>query len=573
MKKTFRMTVATSLISVMLGVPGAAVFAASDVGATSVSAPQAAVYALSEQLKVEMKSVLNERQSGGSRVGVVLRLSNTGSAATRLADYELLVRTRDGAEYALEPSAANAKSVQPKTSAELSFLAEIDRTDGVELAEVLLKEVDYYVYPKKETLLLSIPVVSRPWNGSEGVAAADPSVTQAWGESFSFPTQQSPITYKPVSVRKDATDKGAVYVVQLLASNPTDRREPVPDFAVDGRSANKVFAGSRVEQGPLALEAKEDTYIHYAIPTDTDTILTGFNVLTAETFLGAAGSAPVSYKVGRLRIDWSPGSESGSYPAYTFGNVIETDANNTLIHPDLRLSLVELPISDNAEEGSRTVTATFVLTNNGDSPIPIPVFQTSLLSSGGYRYDGSRQTAGGAPLLPKESVPIHYAFTLPVAETGQGLVLKIEDAVTAAPYKTTIAGYRLDAVPYEKRDQFAVYPFRLGVRTTSTNFVFNPQTMEYAYIGNYDLSIEREPGVRVDAAFPSLLFELYDGSDRLVASSTNPLAGAGRLVAGSNKIRFAGTTQNFDYPLTLKIYETFPTEAGQSKRLLTQMEQ
>ncbi|MEF3302062.1 hypothetical protein [Paenibacillus sp. GYB003] len=574
MKKTFRITVAASLISAMLGVHGMTAFASAEAGAVAATAMPEAVYALSDQLQVELKSVLNERTSAGNRIGTVLRITNTGSAVKRLADYELLVRTQDGAEYSLQPSAANAKAVQPKTSAELSFLTSIDRTDGVDIIEVLLKEVDYYVYPKKETLLISIPIVSRPWNGSEGAVAVDPSVSQAWGASFSFPSLRSPISYKPVGIRKEMTDKGTVYVVQLLASNTADHREPVPDFAIDGRSGSKVFAGSRVEQEPIALEAQEETYIHYAIPTDTDTVLTGLNVLTTETFVGSAGSAPVSYKVGRLHIDLSAASGgSGSYPTYSFGDKIELDAKNQLIHPDLKLSLVGLPINDNAEEGTKTVTATFLLTNNGDSPIPIPVFQTGLVSSDGYRYDGSRQSAGGTPLLPQESVTINYSFALPATETGQGLVLEIEDAVTTAPYKTTIAAIRTEAVPYERQDSFTVYPFKLSVKSNSTNFIFNPQTLEYSYVGNYNITIERDPGVRVDQSFPVLLFELHDGSDRLVASSTAPLTGMGRLVSGINKIRFTGTTQSFDYPLTLNIYEVFKTDSGESKRLLTQMEQ
>ncbi|MDF2659563.1 MAG: hypothetical protein K0Q94_2354 [Paenibacillus sp.] len=573
MKKTFRITIAASLLTAMLSVPGMTAFASAEAGAATASAQPAAVYALAEQLQVELKSALNERLTGGNRIGIVLRANNTGDTVKRLADYELLVRMRDGTEYALQPSAANAKAVQPKTSADLGYLATIDRTDDAEITEVLLKEVDYYVYPKKETLLLSIPIVSRPWNGSEGAVAIDPTVSQAWEEAFSFPSLQSPISYKPVSIRKDMTEKGTVYVVQLLAANTADYRVLVPDFTIDGRSDSKVFAGSRVEQEPVALEAKEEKYIHYAIPTDTDTILSGLNVLTTESFLGAAGSDPVSYKVGRLHVQLSASPGSGSYPTYTFGDKIELDAKNKLIHPDLQLSLVGLPINDNTEEGTKTVTATFLLTNNGDSPIPIPVFQSGLLSSDGFHYDGSRQTAGGTPLLPKESVTVNYSFTLPATETGQGLVLKIEDAVTTAPYKSTIAAYQVEAVPYETQDQFNLYPFRIGVKSNSTNFIFNPQTMEYSYMGNYDLTIEREPGVRVDQTFPALLFELHDGSDRLVASSTNPLTGTGRLVSGINKIRFTGTTQSFDYPLTLKIYEVFKTETGESKRLLTQMEQ
>lgn len=573
MKKTFRITVAASLLSAMLSVPGMTVIAAAEAGSAAASAQPAAVYALNGQLQVEMKSVLNERLTGGNRIGIVLRVYNNGDSVNRLSDYEVLVRTQDGTEYILQPSAANVKAVQPKTSAELSYMATIDRASGVEITDVLLKEVDYYVYPKKETQLLTIPIVSRPWNGSEGTAAIDKSVLQAWEASFSFPSLKSPISYKPVSIRKDRTDKGTVYVVQLLATNTADHRELVPDFTIDGRSGSKVHAGNRVEQEPIALEAKEEKYIHYAIPADTDTILSGLNVLTTETFVGAAGSTPVSYKVGRLHIELSAASGSGSYPVYTFGNQIELDAKNKLIHPDLQLTIIGLPINDNIEEGNKTVTATFLLTNNGDSPIPIPVFQTGLLSSDGFHYDGSRQSAGGTPLLPKESVTVNYSFTLPASETGQDLVLKIEDAVTTAPYKSTIAAYRIEAVPYETRDQFNVYPFRLSVKSNSTSFLFNSQTLEYSYIGSYDLKIEREPGVRVDQAFPVLLFELHDGNDRLVASSTNPLTGTGRLVSGINKIRFTGTTQNFDYPLTLKIYEVFQTDTGESKRLLTEMEQ
>ncbi|RKN84857.1 hypothetical protein [Paenibacillus ginsengarvi] len=573
MKKTLRIAVTATLFSAMLGTSGMNVFAAADAGAVNTSTPIEEVYALQDQLQAELKSVLNERTAGGSRVGVVLRMTNTGAAVKRLADYELLVRTSDGAEYPVQPSAANAKAIQPKTSAELSFLTDIERPDGVQIAEVLLKEVDYYTYPKTETLVLSIPIVSRPWNGSEG-AAADASVSQAWGMPFSFPSLQSPVSYKPVSISHETTtDKGTVYVVQLLASNTADHRVQLPDFTIDGRSSSKVFAGSRIEQEAISLEANEEAYVHYAISVDTDTVLTGLNVLTTEAFAAAPGSAPVTYKVGRLQIDLAASSESGAIPSYTLGTPMKLDAKSKWMHPDLQLSLVGLPIGDNEEEGTRTVTATFLITNDGNNPIPIPVFQTALLGSGGSRYDGSRQAAGGTPLLPQESVTVNYSFTLPASESGSDLVLNIEDPVTAAPYKTTIGAYRVDAVPYETLDSFTVYPFKIGVKSNSTSFLFNQQTLEYSYVGSYDLTIEREPGVRVDSEFPALLFELHDGSGRLVASSTNPLTGTGRLANGNNKIRFTGTTQNFDYPLTLHIYEVFKTDTGESKRLLTKMVQ
>lgn len=576
LRKTFRITVAASLLSAMLGAPGMGALAAAEADSPAASAwttaqPEVA-YALSEQLQVEVKSVLNERVSGGNRVGVVLRIANTGDEVKRLTDYELLVRLADGTEYALQPSAANSRVVQAKTSAELSFLTTIERPDRVEIAEAQLKEVDYYVYPKKETLLLSIPLASRPWNGSEG-ALAEPSASQAWEETFSFPALQSPITYTPIGIRKEATGTGTVYIVQLLAANPTDNRELVPDFAVDGRGGGKVFAGSRVEQGPIMLEAKEEKYIHYAIATDTNTVLSGLNVLTSETFIGPAGSAPVSYNVGRLQIELSAASGSVQAQPYTIGEPMTLDARNDLIHPDLQLALVGLPIDDNTEEGNKTVTATFLLTNNGDGPIPIPVFQTGMLGSDGFRYDGRRQAATGAPLLPQESVTIRYSLSLPTSESGQNLVLTIEDAVTTAPYKSTIAAYRVEAAETEAGDSFTVHPFRISVKSNSTNFMFNAQTLEYSYVGSYDLAIERDPGVRADLSFPTLLFELHDASGRPVATGTGGLVGTGRLLSGMNKIRFAGTTENFNYPLTLHIYEVFATDAGESKQLLAKLKQ
>ncbi|MEK8129787.1 hypothetical protein WMW72_17915 [Paenibacillus filicis] len=577
MNRKLKVTTASIAISVSLLGAGLSAYAAdapAEASVPEVAAPAVISYKLTDLLDVEIKGALNERVDGGTRLGVIVRMTNHAAGITRVPDYEVRVQTKEGVEYTLKPSAANARSLQPKATTELSYLAVIDRTDEVSLAQVNWTDVDYYVYPKKETPIISVPIQGDAWKGSD-TAITDPTAVKKWSESFKIPGIISPVQYTPVAINKESTEKGTVYVVQLLAYNPTDKRETLPAFGIDGKGGGKVFTGARVEKDAIVLEPKAEKYVHYAIPTDQDTVLQSLNVLTPESFAeaGAAGVTVTTFKVGRLNL-LLPGEGPGtSFAAYTLGHSIVFDERSKLINPDLAVSVVEYTLHENKEDGNRNVTAKFKLTNKSAKPLAVPVFQADLVSRDGYEYAGSRQATQTAAVLPSSSLTISYSFTLPVSEKGDGLVLKVQDAVTAAPYKTTIAAISTN-LQEAKKDEWSLYPFQVKVKNWNLTSDFGMNTQyQYVYRLKLDLNITRDEQVQLDASFPTLLVELYDSHDRLVGRGNASLYGANRLVNGDNTISLSGASDSLDVRHKVKIYESFQTPTGEGKRLLTQFNQ
>lgn len=567
MNNKLKLSVASVVISVSLLGTG---YSASAADAVVTSTAAVATYKLTDLLDVEVKGVLNERVDGGTRIGVIVRMKNNGNAITRVPEYELRVRTNDGIEYTLQGSAANAKSIQPKATTELSYMATIDRTDEVVLSQVNWTDVDYYVYPKKETLIVGVPIQGAAWKGSD-TTITDPAALKKWSESFTIPGLISPLQYTPVALNKEFTDKGTVIVIQLLAYNPTDKRETIPAFTIDGKSASKVYAGSRAETGSLVLEPKEEKYIHYAIPVDQDTTLESINVLTQESFAQAGGVT--KFNVGRLNILLPTNQFAAGAAPYTLGTPIVFDKLSELIHPDMNVSVVEFTMSENEDAGSKNVTAKFKLTNKSSKPIALPVFQADLVSSDGYEYAGNRQNVVSRTVLPNSSMTVSYSFTVPFSENGRGLVLKVQDAQTAAPYKSTIAVVSPE-LQAPVKNQFSLYPFNVKVKNWSLVSDYGPATQyRYAYRIKLDLDIQRDEQVQLDPSFSNLYFELYDSTDRFIGSATGSLFGTGRLVNKDNNITINGTAENFDTKMKIKIYETFQTPAGLSKRLLAELKQ
>jgi hypothetical protein len=678
-KMNWKKTAVSVLITSSLMTSSYAAMAA-ELPGTQLGTPAVVSYPLTDALSVDIKTVLNEPVEGGTRVGVVVRMKNNGAAITRVPEYELRVKTAEGVEYTLQSSASNPKSIQPKATTELSYLAVIDRTDTVTLAEANWTEVDYYVYPKTETRIIAIPISGQSWKGSD-MKITDPASVKKWGETFKIPSLLSPLEYTPVSIDKEVTVKGTIQVLQLLVTNPTDRRETLPEFIIDGKTASKVFEGAKVpdaasvpaaavtgqqvpaaavdsgtgtnqtgastdtstgtgaagstasqdgsaapsstgsssassgttaagstttgtgsaagstsdaaagssstgsdlsqaqsyygnkvEQGEIILEAREQKYIHFAISTNNDTVLTSINVLTPEKFsqAGATGAPTVvTYNVGRLNILLPSTSTRLDYPTYILGNTMSFDPLSELIHPNLDVSIVELHMNDNTDEGSKSVTAKFKILNKSDIPMAVPVFQTDLLSSDGYTYSGSRQTISTQQILPNSGLVVSYSYTLPTSENGKDLVLKINDMQKAAPYKTTIASYSVPIQPIETEEKFSIYPFDAKVTYWTVTPIYNRLgNNTYSYKAKFTLDLARQEQIQVDASFSKLQFELYDSVDRLIGTTKTSFIGSGRLVSGENNVIFEATTEQLDRPLTIRLFEVFTTPAGDSKRLL-----
>jgi hypothetical protein len=348
--------------------------------------------------------------------------------------------------------------------------------------------------------------------------------------------------------------------------------EAVPANPSSDGSKSQSYYGTKVEQGEIILESKEQKYIHFAISTDNDTVLSSINLLTPEKFsqLGVTGvPTVVAYNVGRLNILLPSTSTRTAYPAYNFGNPMSFDPLSELIHPNLEVSVVELHINDNTDEGSKSVTSKFKILNKSDIPMAVPVFQTELLSTDGYTYSGNRQALSTQNILPNSGLVVSYSYTLPTSEKGIGLVLKVNDTTKATPYKMTIAAYNMDIQPMETEEKFSLYPFDAKVTYWTISPIYNRTgSMSYSYKARFNLDLTRQEQIQIDTSFSKLQFELYDSADRLIGTHKASFIGPGRLVSGENNFAFEATTEQLDRPLMIRVHEVFTTPAGDAKRLL-----
>ncbi|OAS14414.1 hypothetical protein A8708_12805 [Paenibacillus oryzisoli] len=549
--------------------------------AAVTSASSNASYSLSNKIEVEVKSILNEHQSDQTKLGTVIRIKNTSDRITRVPDFELRGLMSDGVSYALQPSAKNPKSLQPKSQVELSYLSNVERSDEVALTSLNFIDVDMDVYPKAETTLLTIPVdAGDVWSGSDGIITNSSAILK-WGEAFTLPLLRSPLGFTPVDIHKEITVKGVSTVVQIRVSNPTNERQTVPNFGIDGKSESKVYAGNRAEAAVI-LDPGEKKYIHIVIPTELDTEFTSLNVVTPESFavsLGEGKSLEDTYRVGRVNILLPTGAATQgvtTLPTYTLGTPVKLDSTNKFVPSNVDLSLVELHVTSNEDDGFNTAVAKFKLTNNSERPIPIPAIQTELVSADGYAYGGKRQGATALTVVPNASYVVSYSYALPVSETGEGLKMNLysQQSNGEVTYKSLLASAK---VPVQKNDATGktlnVYPYEITIKDWSITAIFQA-TMIYDYKLKLDLNIKPDKNVTVDKFTSMLSFELFDNVGNPIGKSVQPLSGEGRLYSGTNTIDLNARSNQLDFPIQVKVFETFTNENGESvKRLLTTFKQ
>jgi hypothetical protein len=547
---------------------------ASDATNQTISKSPTVSYTLTESINAEIKSIINEQTGEVTRLGAVVRLSNSSSKITRLPDYELRLRTADGIEYSLQPSAKNAKSLQPKSTLELSYMSVIDRTDNISLKEINWVDVDVNIYPKKETYLLSLPVnANTAWNGSDTVIT-DQTAIKKWGEAFTIPLINSPLVYKTVDIHQDSTDKGSVTTVQLEVSNPTDGRQSVPDFSIDGITENGVYNGQRAETN-VTLEPGEKKYVHILIPTDLDSKLTSLHLLTPEKF--ATASDEKAYEVGRLKILLPSSGNTGvaTVPMYELGKPMVLDPLNKQIHASMDVSLVELHMSENDGDGFKTALAKFKLTNRSDRPLQVPVFQTKLTSQDGYQYSGSKQATTTASVVPNASAVVNFSFALPASETGEGLKLSLYDQQTIDKnsFKSILAAYQVNMQSDGDANLLQVYPYEAKVTYWTISANYSLQT-GYSYKLKLSLDLKQDKAVLTDGNNSKLEFDAYDSLGGLLGSITKGFTGQNRLISGSNEIDLNALSNQLEFPMTIKVYEVITNENGETaKRYLASFKQ
>lgn len=574
MKPTWKksLTAAVLTVSLVMTAAPASILAADGTVAAQDARGQ---YMLTSSIRADVKSVVSELVGEETRIAAIVQLYNGSNRVTRVPDYELRVKTADGTEYTLRSSVTNAKSIQPREKAELSYMLTLDYGAALDLTELNWVEVDEYVYPRLETAVLAIPVTGLSWGGAESVIT-DAAAVKRWGESFTIPGLASELQYTPVTLIREKTPQGPVTVVTLIAENKGSRTETVPDFRIDGKSDSRVYAGQRVQTN-VQLKPGEKKYLHYGILSDNNVTLNSLNVLTPETFVDIENNNPVvvNYNVGRLNVGLPQQDtiDLATLPAYKIGDRILFDPMSKLIDKETTVSLVDLSLNESESTGYNTVVAKFLVRNTGERPVPLPSFQTELTNADGFRYTGSRQTTTVQQLEPKLSYVVNYAFAVPSSEKGDNLLLKLLDNQTVAPYNIPIGGFKTAVMTDETDDNtLKFYPYT--VKMNLWDLAAQGSPAGYTYKLKMDLDIQSAEDVVTDASSANMTVELHDTRGRLIASETLPFSGRNRLISGAQHLMFQNLrTDQFEWPLTIKIYESIQTANGEAKRLVKTMKQ
>lgn len=537
------------------------------------SAPVIA-YSLNDYLQVEVLGVLNDQNSGGVRLGAAIRVINTSGNTVRIPDHELRLKSDDGTVYTLPASSGNPHGIPGQSEVDLTYLKQLDRQKDLKVTELLLVDVDYDVYPKKETTLVSVPVSALAWNGSHS-GFSDPAALKNWGEAFTIPALKSPLWYIPVSINKSLTNQGSSFLVKLLVKNPSDKTETVPAFGVDGIAKTNAYSGNRVEAGNVSLDPGEEKYIHYAIHTDFNTELNSLNILLSEAFTQTdpAGQSKTStFGIGKLSISLTGDGSSPADEGYTYGSPIAFDPNNDFVNPDLNVSLVELHVTDDETNAYKTAFAKFKLENKSENPLPVPLLQTELANNLGNSYYGIRQSAAVQSLSPGTGTIVSYAFTLPTSETNSDFTLKVQGTVqsdaSSPVYRSTIAALPVTVQSDDDLANVKLYPYTLNFKSWSYSYLLTGFST-YTYKVKLDLDLVRDPQFVLDANFSTLKFELVDGLGRSIGAKSFPLVGPNRLVGGYQDLVFSGISfDQAENNLWIRVSESISTPNGEATRVI-----
>lgn len=531
-------------------------------------------YSLSDSFQVEIKAVLNEKVKDGTQLGSVIHMTNKTDKLIRVPEYELRVTKSDGVVYTLQPSTRNPSTLNPMASEDLSYFLTINHTDDFTLSDIKFVNVDVYSYPKIETLLLDVPIASQAWQGQDA-DFSNPASRKKWGESFTIPSQSSLLIYTPTYLYRDFNEATSVTVVQVFVQNPGSQRETVPDLAMDGKADKDVYSGKMIEQGPLVLEPGEKQYIHFAIPTELNTTLQSLNVLTVETFSSSV-KGDQTYNVGRLNVLLPQRDADQPKPAadkYTWGEPLTLDPLNKIVHKDMKVSLVEMHIQQNDNDGFQTAVAKFNLNNNSNRPLPVPTFQSELVSTDGYIYTGYVQASVPSQVLPGGAYAVAYSFALPKSQTDDNLTLHLLDMQTIKPYKSVIGLINVNAQHEESKNntELNLYPLKVKVKDWLVSSLIT-SAMTYNYRIKLNLDIQQDQQALLDLKSTKLQIDLLDDNGSIFASQANlGFIGTNNLISGDNYIYISPPTQQIQTPnvITMKIYESFTNANGETvKRLL-----
>jgi hypothetical protein len=576
MNSKWKCRVASALLVMTLAISPVAAFAeAADTG-TGPARVASAYHKLSGNVQAMLKSAYLEQTAFSQSIGIVVWLRNDGDKVTRVPDAELRVTTDDGVTYTLTPSAANPRSIQPKGKVELSYLLSVNRTDAFSLDKLQWIEVDDYVYPRRETTLLSMDISGKVWRDGDPDASSAQRI--GWGQSFRLPAFSDDILFTPTGVQQQVAQGGNVTVVTLRVVNTGKERAIVPDFAISGLDQTKLYAGERTDRKTIQLNPGESKLVRFAITSPASAVIGELVATTPERFVTAGGELSVHH-VGHIRMGVP---ESGFSPAglgeYEFGTPIALDPLNELVDKDVSISLVELHLHDNQGDGYQTAIAKFKLHNAGKQPAVLPAFQAELTDEYGYTYFGDRQQVVAQRLMPGLSHVVSYAFNVPKsASAGGRYALRLLEGgdTVENPYSSPIAAIGVQMQTDTDPKIWNLYPFQVKLNSWQLNaFADAVPIISYSYKLRLDLDITRTDDVVVDANFSRLKIDIVDYFGKMLGTETIPFVGVNRLISGVQTIRFDQIrTEQLQYPLTIKIYEAIDTPGGEATRLIATLSQ
>jgi hypothetical protein len=262
---------------------------------------------------------------------------------------------------------------------------------------------------------------------------------------------------------------------------------------------------------------------------------------------------------------------------YVIGQPMKFDPASSLIDPNLEVSVVELNAHTNDDNGYQTAIAKFKFVNKSSSTLALPAFSTELVDASGVSYPGVRQTTALQQLIPNTAYVISYSYLLPPMSEGT-YTLNILDTSNTSKYKVPISSNQVTFKPFvDNNTNFAVrdlsfYPFNVKIEDWRVAQTYSGGS--YTYKLNLIMDIQKIDPVIVDETFSTMEFDLVDSQNRLLGSTSMPFIGANKLVSGNQTINFTNIrTEQFEYPVTINVYETIQTQSGPAKRLVATLKQ
>ena len=544
----------TGLVIALAASPGSAGVTAS---AASDGAAGDTPYTLTAALKAGVKTVLNERVPGGVRIGAVVRLFNAGSRAVAVPGYELRAVTTGGVVYTLKPSEDNPRIVQPREKVELSYMLTVGRSDAFMLERLAWVNVDEYVYPKKETNVLNMPVGGMEWYGPSTVFTD--ARLKNWGASFTIPTESAELVYTPVRLAERHTPQGTTTVLVLQVRNTGSRQAWVPEFTVTGKTMQGNYPAERAESGAVAVQPGATRYLHFVMRLNGPEAWRGFTIGTPESFKDASGT--VTYEAGRLQI--KPPSRRDAQNVQSSYKLFDPIRVSSTLRPNLanevEIALAETNRFEQTGDGFLTAVAKFRLVNRSGVSVAVPDFGVEWSTSEGISYTGERLEARQKMLMPGVGMLLTYVFTLPLdAGDDDQVRLTLLDG-RPDTFQLPIGAIEL---PLDKarEDAAAMYPFKVDIRSAS----LDPSGQILL-----DFGVSRAVNMTLDERSVRLKLEAVRPSGQVLVSRTYAMSGSNRLNSGMLTIDLPNADRiPTDEKLEIRLYEVLAGPGGDIERLV-----